>query len=191
MKDVYIAGDMLKKGSQLLREKEKEKLQAAGIPVHSPSDDKEINDKSKDPKAEDIFEKDTYAIVKAKNIIVDADDDNVGTSVEVGQIWGINFMLDVLEQTKKQIEGFGFVNDDFKAGVSLLAEALKENIPHKQVYWQNTDIRNVEGIQEEGLRRSFSLNQYLHGCLLDMAGEDKDFDEIVKEIQQKLADEKE
>src|SRR5699024_12719460 len=56
------------------------------------------------------------------------------------------------------------------------------------VYWHNSDIRNVEGIKEEGLRRSYSLNQYLHGCLLDMSGEHKFFrsEEHTSELQSRF-----
>src|SRR5699024_11982530 len=61
-------------------------------------------------------------------------------------------------------------------------------IPLKDVYWHNSDIRNVEGIKEEGLRRSYSLNQYLHGCLLDMSGEHKFFrsEEHTSELQSRF-----
>ena len=45
MKKVYLAGDMLKKGSQILREMEANQIRELGYEIHSPKDDKEINDK--------------------------------------------------------------------------------------------------------------------------------------------------
>lgn len=178
MNKVYIAGDMLKQGNQMLRKLEKEKLESAGLKVHNPMDDEEINDKKKDPKAEDIFRKDTQAIIESETIIFDADDNNVGTTTEVGQVWGINFMLG--EINKAIDESDGSYEDIGKKIMKILGR-----IPLKDVYWHNSDIRNVEGIKEEGLRRSYSLNQYLHGCLLDMSGEHKFFDEIVDILSEK------
>ncbi|MDN6409436.1 MAG: hypothetical protein L0J76_04920, partial [Tetragenococcus halophilus] len=43
---VYVGGDIMSYGNQLLREKEKEDIRSIGLKVHSPKDDKEINDKS-------------------------------------------------------------------------------------------------------------------------------------------------
>ena len=39
MSKVYIAGDMLLKGSQMLREAEANDLRALGYEIHSPKDD--------------------------------------------------------------------------------------------------------------------------------------------------------
>lgn len=169
----YLAGDGLKKGNQILRNMERTQLKESGIDVYNPWDQKDINDKSNKPTAEMIFRKDTDAILKAKNIIFEADDNSVGTTTEVGQTWGINYMWGrIADVLMKNGDG-----DLRKAFHDLLDE-----IPVKKVYWQITDVRHTD-IPEVGARRSHSLNQYLHGCLLDMAGENREFDDIVEEIK--------
>ena len=50
VKQVYIGGDMLYKGSQLLRAQEVKDVLAAGLKPHTPQDDKEINDKTNQTK---------------------------------------------------------------------------------------------------------------------------------------------
>ena len=45
-KTVYCAGDMLKKGSILLRNQESKEIRDLGYKVYSPIEDKSINDKS-------------------------------------------------------------------------------------------------------------------------------------------------
>lgn len=178
---VYLAGDMLKRGSQLLREQERSRLaQVPGIHVHNPADDKEINDKSRTPRAEEIFRKDTEAILESDVVIFDADDDSVGTTTEIGQVWGVNYMHRRLTEALINSDG---TDADFGKRV----RKLLQEIPYKEVYWQCTDIRNVPNAEERGLRRSYSLNQYLYGCLLDMAGMDSTFDEIVEELEAEVA----
>ncbi|MED1088317.1 nucleoside 2-deoxyribosyltransferase [Bacillus proteolyticus] len=176
MTKVYIAGDMLKKGSQLLRAEERKALEDIdGISVFNPADQKDINDKTKNPTAEAIFAKDTTAILESNIIIFDADNDSVGTTTEVGQVWGINYMRKRLVGILDNAANEGLCADEVLYNI----RNLLEEIPYKNVHWHNSDIRNVKRASETGLRRSFSLNQYLHGCLLDMDGEDKSFGEIV------------
>lgn len=178
---VYLAGDMLKRGSQLLREQERNQLeQIPGIHVHNPADDEEINDKSRAPRAEEIFRKDTEAILESDVVIFDADDDSVGTTTEIGQVWGVNYMHRRLTEALINSDG---TDADFGKRV----RKLLQEIPYKETYWQCTDIRNVPNAEERGLRRSYSLNQYLYGCLLDMAGMDSTFDEIVAELETEVS----
>lgn len=179
---VYLAGDMLKRGSQLLREQERSQLASLpGIHVHNPADDEEINDKSRSPLAEDIFRKDTQAILESDVVIFDADDDSVGTTAEIGQVWGVNYMHAKL--TNELINSDG-TDADFGKRV----RKLMQEIPYKEVYWQCTDVRNVPNVHECGLRRSYSLNQYLYGCLLDLAGDASEFNEIVAELKSEVSE---
>jgi nucleoside 2-deoxyribosyltransferase len=183
---VYLAGDGLKRGNQILRNMERDAInQIEGIELFNPWDDKEINDKSKNPQAEQIFAKDTKAILDAEIIVIDADNDSVGTTCEIGQIWGVNYMLHRVHQIVNESES----NDELAEKV----HNLLEEIPVKRVYWQNTDIRYVKDadIYEKGLRRSYSLNQYLYGCLLDLAGEDMTFEEILEELKRTTSTTKE
>ena len=77
MSKVYIAGDMLLKGSQMLREQEANDLRALGYEIHSPKDDKEINDKSAQTEesnnglAEKIVYKDTVGIVQSDIVVIE------------------------------------------------------------------------------------------------------------------------
>lgn len=175
MKKVYIAGDGLKKGNQILRGMERDAINELGtVALYNPWDQKDINDKSKAPTAEAIFKKDTDAILKSNIIVVDVDNNSVGTTAEMGQVWGINFMLLKLQEIVVNAN----TSDDILEGlVNLINE-----IPFKQVHWQTTDVRDTD-IPESGHRRSHSLNQYLYGMMLDMAGEAKSFDEILGELK--------
>jgi nucleoside 2-deoxyribosyltransferase len=190
----YLAGDGLKRGNQILRNMERDAInQIEGIELFNPWDDKTINDKSKNPQAEQIFAKDTKAILDAEVIVVDADDDSVGTTCEVGQIWGVNYMLHRLHQIVNHAKQEADDERDFNEIVTDKVLDLLKEIPVKHVYWQNTDIRYVKDaeIYETGLRRSYSLNQYLYGCLLDLAGEDMTFDEILEELKRITSTERE
>ncbi|WP_077297432.1 nucleoside 2-deoxyribosyltransferase [Virgibacillus pantothenticus] len=179
---VYLAGDMLKRGSQLLREQERNRLaQIPGISVHNPADDEEINDKSRSPRAEDIFRKDTEAILESDVVIFDADDDSVGTTTEIGQVWGVNYM-------HRRLTAALINSDGTDADFGKRVRELLQEIPFKETYWQCTDIRNVPNVDERGLRRSYSLNQYLYGCLLDLAGDSSTFDEIVVELSDEVSE---
>jgi nucleoside 2-deoxyribosyltransferase len=100
MVKAYLAGDMLKRGSQLLRSCERVDIEKLGtVALFNPMDNKEINDKATNPTAEKIFAKDTEAILESEIIIAEVDNNNVGTTSEMGQIWGINYMLKRINAT--------------------------------------------------------------------------------------------
>lgn len=88
---VYNGGDMLSQASQLMHAKENKQLASLGYRVYSPQDDKEINDKqhqtedSNNGLAEKIFEHDTSGMEQSDIIIFEVSNNNVGTSVEIGQ----------------------------------------------------------------------------------------------------------
>lgn len=148
---IYVGGDMLKRGSQLLREEEKAMLRAEGFNVYAPQDDKSINDKSAHTKesnanlATRIFNKDTDAMMEADILIFEVDNNNVGTSVEVGQ-WAMVHYLAKLPEFKdnKQIQ----------------------ELASKPIFFHTTDIRDTD-IEESGINRSHSYNQYLVGALIE------------------------
>lgn len=168
MKKVYIAGDGLKKGNQLLRAMERDELsKIEGVVLYNPWDNKEINDKSKEPTAESIFREDTKAILESDIIVADIHNDNVGTTFEMGQVWGINYMRDLIVEALLEKRN--------------IWEVINK-IPRKTVYWHTTDIRDTD-IPEKGIRRSHSYNQYLIGGMLDMAGDRMEFSDIVKKIR--------
>lgn len=175
----YLAGDGLKKGNQMLRMLEREKLRTvSNLDVFNPWEQKDINDKSKNPTAEMIFDKDTKAMLDAEVIVVDVDNNSVGTTSEMGQMWGINYMIKRLDKILEDAENA----ENFAEYVATHVIGLLMEIPYKNVYWQTTDIRDTN-TPESGHRRSHSINQYLYGMMLDLAGEAKDFDQILEELK--------
>ena len=58
MKTIYLAGDMLKKGSILLREQEAKELRELGHKIYSPIEDKSINDKANQTEESNSFRTD-------------------------------------------------------------------------------------------------------------------------------------
>ena len=91
VKLVYNGGDMLSIANQHEHDRENEQLRSLGFKVYSPQDDKEINDKtnqtveSNNSLAEKIFEHDTSGMEQSDIIIFEVSNNNVGTSVEIGQ----------------------------------------------------------------------------------------------------------
>lgn len=187
-KKTYILGDGLKLGNKMLRMWEYKKLKELdSLDIYNPWLQEDINDKTKNPTAEAIFDKDTNAILESEVIVADVDNDSVGSVCEIGIIWGINYMLNQLHDILNRASDFELETDRNKK-IREELEALLKRIPYKHVYWHCSDIRNVPGATETGLRRSYSLNQYLYGCLLDMAGDAKTFDQILQELRDKEFD---
>ena len=151
---IYLLGDMLKKGSILMREEEAKKLRELGFKLYSAIEQKDINDKnnqsveSNNNLAERIVAKDSEAIRKSDLIIAEIDNNNVGSCVEIGQIMEFNWFRDSIEKILKE----GDVENGLKR--------FLEKYPKKECYFHTTDIRHTS-IPEVGMRRSFSLNQYL------------------------------
>lgn len=185
MKDkvqVYLAGDMLTKGSILLREQEKKQMQEAGLSVYSPIDDKEINDKSNQTKesndnlAERIVSKDTKAIIESDVIVIEPQPFALGTHVELGQIKGMKDMGKLVQK---------LVQDSSLSAQESLDKigALVEEMIQKPVHAHFNDIRRTN-IPEQGDRRSWGVNQYVYGTVLDLTdGEGfEEFDEIIQKI---------
>ena len=160
VKQVYIGGDMLYKGSQLLRAQEAKDVLAAGLKPYAPQDDKEINDKtnqtkeSNDGLAEKIVRKDTDAMINSDVLIFDYQRFAEGTIAEIGQIKGMKDMaMTILENW-----------DDQGEVLHICAKMIT-----KRVYIHCEDVRRTD-IPEQGDRRSFGVNQYVYGVALDLTG---------------------
>lgn len=162
-KMIYSGGDMLKLGSQLMKNKENEELTELGFKVYSPQDDKEINDKtnqtkeSNDKLAEKIFAKDTKGILESDILIFEVDNNNVGTTTEVGQC------------AQKELEHLLSIQHLHADLHNLSLHELttfpgREKYFLKKYFFHSYDVRRTN-IPEEGDRRSWSLNQYLNGAL--------------------------
>lgn len=174
----YLLGDGLKRGNQMLRKLERDQLNTLGtLEVFNPWD-QPINDKSKAPTAEQIFETDTKAILASEVIVADCDNDSVGSTTEIGIIFGLNYMHDQISEILKTQLVDGSNNHEVLDKI----HNLLEEIPKKSVLWHTSDIRHTQ-IPEQGLRRSFSMNQYLYGCLLALSGKEKTFEEILEVLK--------
>lgn len=176
MKIAYLAGDGLKKGNQILRNMERTAINELGkVELYNPWDQEDINNKQNNPTAEMIVKKDTDAILKSEIIIADVDNNSVGTTTEMGQIWGLNYMIKRLQTI--------IAESATQEEISNKLNELLIEIPYKEVLWQTTDVRDTD-IPEAGHRRSHSMNQYLYGLMLSLGGEAKSFDEIINELKQ-------
>lgn len=155
-KQVYIGGDMLYYGSQLLREQEKRDIINIGLIPYAPQDDKEINDKTNQTKeandglAEKIVRNDTRAMMEADIVVFDYQRFAEGTITELGQMKGMKDMARlILDNLDNAVE-------------------VCQRIIDKPVYVHCEDVRRTD-IPEQGDRRSFGVNQYVHGVALDMS----------------------
>ena len=166
---IYLAGDMLYKGSQLLRNAEKEDLVSIGRKVYSPQEDKEINDKknqtesSNNKLAEKIVCKDTKAIIESDIIIIEPQRFAEGTLVELGQIKGMKDAYEDMFRYMQKLYSERIIN------IETFAEFVDTYGPKydKKVYPHLEDLRRTD-IPEVGDRRSFGINQYVYGVCLDL-----------------------
>lgn len=182
MKKIYLAGDMLTKGSIMQREWEKQKLVEAGLQVYSPIEDKEINDKNNQTEAsnnglaERIVRKDTQAILESDVIVIEPQPFALGTHVELGQVKGMKDMAKMV--------GAVLAEEHLSEGERLkgIAELVKSMV-EKPVFAHFGDIRRTD-IPEKGDRRSWGVNQYVYGAVLDLTDGIGflDFEEIVEEV---------
>lgn len=182
-RSTYIAGDIMTRGSQLQRAEERQKLEAAGISVYNPQDNKSINDKSKLPLAERIVREDMERLFSATDIVIEPQPHAQGTLVELGIIYGMKAMAAEIAELIALLD----------AEFSGLTNAEKLNaIEHRlsailaqKVYPHNSDIRRTD-TPEVGDRRSFSVNQFVYGVVLALTDGKGfyDFDEAVELIKE-------
>ena len=190
MKTIYLAGDMLKKGSILLREQEAKELRELGHKIYSPIEDKSINDKTNQTEesnnglAERIVRNDTRGILNSDIIVIEAHENALGTMVELGQIKGYKDCARELESILDKVVKSEC--DDSQA-VNRLAMELHFLIKKydKKVYPHLEDIRRTN-IPETGDRRSWSINQYVYGVCLDLTDGKGlyEWEEILEELKE-------
>ncbi len=163
-KQAYNLGDMLYKGSQLLRAKETEELRAIGVPVYSAAEqnkDGDINDKKNQTKESNadlhahIFKKDMDNIYASDLIIANPERFAEGSIAELGAVETFNdihsTMTDIVDNPELTAE----------EKVKAIQQWLEEN-PYKEVYVHLEDIRCTD-IEEVGYDRSFYVNQFVRG----------------------------
>ena len=163
-KQCYNLGDMLYKGSQLLRAKETEELREIGVPVYSAAEqnkDGDINDKQNQTKESNadlhahIFKKDMDNIYASDLIIANPERFAEGSIAELGAVETFNdihsTMRDIVDNPELTAE----------EKVKAIQAWLEEN-PYKEVYVHLEDIR-CTNIEESGYDRSFYVNQFVRG----------------------------
>ena len=163
-KQCYNLGDMLYKGSQLLRAKETEELREIGVPVYSAAEqnkDGDINDKQNQTKESNadlhahIFKKDMDNIYASDLIIANPERFAEGSIAELGAVETFNdihsTMSDIVDNPELTAE----------EKVKAIQAWLEEN-PYKEVYVHLEDIRCTD-IEESGYDRSFYVNQFVRG----------------------------
>ena len=173
MKKYYIGGSLFtdKQIKQRLYEEEKLKETIKNIDIYNPITNDEINDKTKEPTAQDIFLQDTMQILASDVITADLDDIDTGLAMELGIAYMANFMR------CKIIDCLG--SDDVEHG---LRNALKE-IPKKTVYATCSDIRQ-DTLNEVGIYKSFGINQYVIGSIELMGKIFRHFDDVIEYIKE-------
>ena len=190
MKTIYLAGDMLKKGSILLREQEAKELRELGHKIYSPIEDKSINDKTNQTEesnnglAERIVRNDTRGILNSDIIVIEPHENALGTMVELGQIKGYK---DCARELKSILNRLVKSECDDSQAVNRLAMELHFLIKKydKKVYPHLEDIRRTN-IPETGDRRSWGINQYVYGVCLDLTDGKGlyDWEEILEELKE-------
>ena len=163
-KQCYCLGDMLYKGSQLLRAQEVEQLRAIGVPVYSAAEqnkDGDINDKKNQTKESNadlhahIFKKDMDNIYASDLIIANPERFAEGSIAELGAVETFND----IHGTMSDIVNNPTLSAEEK--ILKIQQWLEEN-PYKEVYVHLEDIRCTD-IEESGYDRSFYINQFVRG----------------------------
>ena len=177
----YLGGDIMTYGSNLARQEEYDKFKAAGIPgkVYSPVQNKSINDKSNMTEeennhlAEKICEADIERLWNSDYTVLCPEQSAIGTMCEMGVLYGWKYMTD---QMMREVWETIIDNNWKNTNLSNLSQEQKAklfdvllNILDQQTIKQNYahyfDIR-TNHLNEKDWRRSFSINQMLHGMIL-------------------------
>ena len=152
---LYNAGGCLMLGEIMQRKAEQQKLEELEIPMFNPIN-ADHNDKKKNKNdgglAERIVANDTEHILNATHVMIEPLPSSLGTTVELGQIFQHNLIMDMLDeayQTSENVSDFG-----------VKVREIMQKYPKKKVYPHYHDIRRVEGITESEDRRSLGINQY-------------------------------
>lgn len=168
-KQAYLLGDMLYKGSTLLRAQEAEQLREIGVPLYSAAEqnkDGDINDKTNQTVESNndlhahIFKKDIDNIMASDLIIANPERFAEGSICELGATEMFNHIWMVMDEILND------ENLDDEQKVLLLQDWMKDN-PYKTTYVHIADIRCTD-LEESGFNRSFYINQFVRGCAVSV-----------------------
>lgn len=183
----YVGGDIMTHGSQLARQEECDKMDAAGLDItyYSPAQNKSINDKSNMTEeqnnrlAEKITAADIERLWNSDFAVMCTEQSAIGTMCELGCLFGWKYMADRLLEICNSTDFSD--NDQF-------AEAIEEEIrriANKNIFAHYFDIR-TNHLNEKDWRRSFSINQLLYGMILECTKDHKlheNFDSVLEELK--------
>ena len=183
----YVGGDIMTHGSQLARQEECDKMDAAGLNItyYSPAQNKSINDKSNMTEeqnnclAEKITAADIERLWNSDFAVMCTEQSAIGTMCELGCLFGWKYMADRLMEISK---------DKTLLDNDMFAEAIEEEIrriANKNIFAHYFDIR-TNHLNEKDWRRSFSINQLLYGMILYCTKDSKlheNFDSVLEELK--------
>ena len=191
----YVGGDIMTHGSQLARQEECDKMDAAGLKVqyYSPAQNKSINDKSNMTEeqnnclAEKITAADIERLWNSDFAVMCTEQSAIGTMCELGCLFGWKYMADRLLDICGQVGTVDEIafSDEKQAemGVRLLEEIGR--IYNKNIFAHYFDIR-TNHLNEKDWRRSFGINQLLYGMILECTKDRKlheNFDSVLEELK--------
>ena len=205
----YLGGDIMTRGSNLARQEEYDKFKEANIPgeVYSPVMNKSINDKSNMTEeennhlAEKIVAADVERLWNSDYTVLCPEQSAIGTMCEMGILYGWKYMLKhVAEEAKDKFhQKYPDVEGRFSKNYSDMTQEQKaymydcfyESMNRqwkKKNYAHYFDIR-TNHLNEKDWRRSFSINQFLYGIILDATADHtlhNSFDEIIPVLQEQF-----
>lgn len=185
----YLGGDIMTFGSNLARQYEYDKFKEMELPVdvYSPVMNKSINDKSNMTEeennhlAEKIVVADVDRLWNSDFVVMCPEQSAIGSMCETGILYGWKYMcdkiLDIVRESKDKDEAYR----------EILSEVRR--IYNKQDYYHYFDIR-TNHLNEKDWRRSFSINQFLYGCILLSAknGDFETFDKIMEHLKEEYGE---
>lgn len=191
----YVGGDIMTHGSQLARQEECDKMDAAGLKVqyYSPAQNKSINDKSNMTEeqnnclAEKITAADIERLWNSDFAVMCTEQSAIGTMCELGCLFGWKYMADRLMEVLGKIG----TPEDFEKSQLIRSEGCIAlfneiyRIANKNIFAHYFDIR-TNHLNEKDWRRSFSINQLLYGMILYCTKDGKlheNFDSVLEELK--------
>lgn len=172
-KKIYVGGELFTEADVTQRLKEGDMLIELGHPIYNPIANDEINDKSGNPTAEEIFLQDMAEVLSSDIITAPIDNEDPGLMMELGMALSGNLFMRALEKMKEE----------------LSEEALaivEEHNPFKEieVFTVTSDIRTDTAGEYDSILIPKGYNQFVIGGL-KVLGNGK-FYKSFKEIQQEL-----
>ena len=191
----YVGGDIMTHGSQLARQEECDKMDAADLNItyYSPAQNKSINDKSNMTEeqnnclAEKITAADIDRLWNSDFAVMCTEQSAIGTMCELGCLYGWHYMARQLIEVMNNAchPEDGKISNDNVAEI-LAAVVIEINrIASKNIFAHYFDIR-TNHLNEKDWRRSFSINQLLYGMILACTKDNKlheNFDSVLEELK--------